>query len=421
MGAIWSEENKLTKWLDIELAALEALAKYGYIPKGVPAKVCPKASFDIKRVQEIENVVHHDVIAFITNVEERVGKEGRYIHYGLTSSDVLDTGLAVQIQEASRILLSQTDKLLTSIKKLARKHRWTLMIGRSHGVHAEPVTFGLKMAVFYEEIRRGKERLKYATQDIAVGKISGAVGTFANVDPRVEAYVCRKLKLSADLASTQIVQRDRHAAYLTSIALLGSSLEKLATEIRHLQRTEVLEAEESFGSLQKGSSAMPHKKNPIRCERVAGLARLLRGNALAAMENVSLWHERDITHSSVERVIFPDSTITLDYMLSLSIQVIDTLVVHKKNMITNLEKGRGMVFSQRLLLELIGCGVSRDKAYRMVQRNAKKVWDEGLNLKDCILQDAEVCKLLGDDKVAKVFDYKYHLKNIDKIFKRVGI
>ncbi len=422
MGAVWTEENKLQKWLDVEIAALEALAQYRYIPRNIPGIVRKKARFNLKRVQEIEKVVQHDVIAFLTNVAESVGPASRYVHFGMTSSDVLDTALALQLKEASVLILAELKKLLAALKKKARRHRNTLMVGRSHGVHAEPVTFGLKMALFYEEFRRNLVRLERAIENIAYGKISGAVGTFANVDPKVEAFACRRLGLKPAPVSTQVLQRDRHAEYLSVLAILGGSLEKLATEIRSLQRTEIREVEESFGRGQKGSSAMPHKRNPITGERIAGLARVLRGNAMAAMENIALWHERDITHSSVERVIFPDSTILVHYMLTLMTPLIENLSVFKEQMIHNMEISRGMVFSQGLLLELIRKGQKREDAYRMVQDCARQVWeDRGRTLKDVVLSDRKILKYLKPQEVEKVFDYRYHTKNIGKIFKRVGI
>ena len=421
MGTIWMEENKLRKWLDVELVALDALAKYGYIPKSVPPAVRKKAKFDIRAVKEIEESVKHDVIAFLSVVAKKVGAMGRYIHFGLTSSDILDTALALQVKEASLLLERGIQNLLLAIRNRAREHKLTLMVGRTHGVHVEPITFGLKLAVFYEEISRNAKRFQEVARGMEYGKISGAVGTFANVGPEIEAYVCKKLGLKPEPISTQIIQRDRHAAYITAIALLGSSLEKLATEIRNLQRTEVREVEEYFGSEQKGSSAMPHKRNPITCERVAGLARLLRGYAVAAMENVSLWHERDITHSSVERVIFPDSTILLDYMLTLITNVVKNLVVYKDTMMANLEKSKGMVFSQALLLSLIKKGLDRDSAYRIVQRCAKQVWENGRALKEAARSDSEVMKWLGPQEIDRVFNYQYHTKNVERIFKRLGI
>ncbi|MCB9800260.1 MAG: adenylosuccinate lyase [Candidatus Omnitrophica bacterium] len=422
MGKIWTEQNKVQKWLDVELRALEALALYGYIPKNIPAKVRKKAGFNLKRIHEIEKVVNHDVIAFLTNLAEKVGPVGRYVHYGLTSSDILDTALAVQIKEATALLLKELKNLLKALRFQARKHRNTLMVGRSHGIHAEPTTFGLKMALFYEEFKRNLVRLERADETIGYGKISGAVGTFANVDPRVENYVCKKLGLKPDPISTQIVQRDRHAEYLSTLAVIGASLEKLGTEIRGLQKTETREVEEFFGKGQKGSSAMPHKRNPITCERVAGLARILRGNAVAALENVALWHERDITHSSVERVIFPDSTILLHYMLIKMTGVIEGLVVYKDKMLSNLGISRGMVFSQGLLLKLVNKGITREEAYKLVQDNAKAVWENpSLTLQDSVSKDAKILKHLKPREVKEVFDYRYHLKNVNSIFKRVGI
>lgn len=422
MGKVWTEENKLSKWLEVELAALEALAAYGYVPKKIPAAVRRKAAFDPKRVAEIEKTVQHDVIAFLTNVAEHVGPDSRYIHYGLTSSDVLDTALALQLKDASSILLEDVKKLIAALKKKARRYQNTLMVGRSHGIHAEPVTFGLKMALFYEEFKRNLLRMQRAAEIVSYGKISGAVGTFANVDPKVESKTCQLLGLKPAPVSTQVLQRDRHAEYLSTLAIIGGSLEKLATEIRGLQKTETREVEEFFGKGQKGSSAMPHKRNPITCERVAGLARVLRGNAMAAMENIALWHERDITHSSVERVIFPDSTILLDYMLNLMIRVVDELVVYPEKMKANIEISRGMVFSQALLLALIRKGLTREEGYRLVQNAAKQVWDsKDLRLNDTVSQDPEIRKYLSTEEIRQVFDYRYHLKNIGKIFKRAGL
>lgn len=422
MGRVWTEENKLRKWLEVELAALEALAYYNYIPKDIPEKVRTKARFDIDRIREIEKTVQHDVIAFLTNLAEHVGPAGRYVHYGLTSSDILDTALALQLQEASAILIRGLKKLIATLGEKARAHQYTLMVGRSHGVHAEPTTFGLKMALFYEEFKRNLKRLESAAENVGYGKISGAVGTFANVHPKVEARVCTGLGLKPAPISTQILQRDRHAEYLSTLAILGGSLEKLATEIRGLQRTETLEVEEYFGEGQKGSSAMPHKRNPVTCERIAGLSRILRGNAVAGMENIALWHERDITHSSVERIIFPDSTILLDYMITSMQSVIKQLVVHKENMLANLAKSRGMVFSQGLLLKLIEKGLTREAAYKLVQGAAKKVWENGrVKLDDVVLKDKRVSKHLTGAEIKEVFRYPYHLKNVDEIFKRIGL
>ncbi len=422
MGALWTEHSKVAKWLEVELAALDALAKYRYIPRDIPAKVRKKANFNLERIQEIERVVNHDVIAFLTNLAEYVGPAGRYVHFGLTSSDILDTGLALQIKEASKLIRKEIVTLIDILREKADEHRNTVMAGRSHGVHAEPTTFGLKMALFYQEFQRNLRRFDAAAENVEFGKISGAVGTFANVDPKVEEDVCRRLGLKPAPISTQIVQRDRHAEYLNTIALLGCSLEKLATEIRGLQKTETLEVQEHFGKGQKGSSAMPHKRNPITCERIAGLSRILRGNALAGMENVALWHERDITHSSVERVIFPDSTILIHYMLTLMQGVIRDLLVLKDNMLNNLEKSRGVVFSQGLLLKLVEKGLTREAAYALVQEAAKKVWDEGVvSLREAVVNDPAILKHLSLKEAESVFDYAYHLKNVNKIFDRVGI
>jgi adenylosuccinate lyase len=421
MEAVWAEPTKLMKWLEVELAALDALARYNYIPKVVPARVRKKASFDVKQVKKIEESVQHDVIAFLSAVAKRVGAEGRFLHFGLTSSDILDTALALQVREASQLILRGGKELLRALRKQARRHKYTIMVGRTHGVHAEPITFGLKLAVFYGEISRGLTRFERAGRELEYGKLSGAVGTFANVDPRVEAHVCRKLGLVPEPVSTQIIQRDRHAAYLCAVALLGCSLEKLATEIRNLQRTEVEEVLEPFGAGQKGSSAMPHKRNPILCERIAGLARLLRGYAVAAMENVALWHERDITHSSAERVIFPDATSLIDYMLAVMGHVVSGLEVKAGNMKANLEKSKGMVFSQGLLLALIRKGLDRNLAYRMVQNCAKKVWLNGRPFREVAGEDPELAKWLRPREIAKIFDYGYHTRQVNRIFQRVGI
>ncbi len=421
MGRIWTEENKLAKWLEVELAALDALARYNYIPKKIPAIVRKKAKFSLARVKKIESTVQHDVIAFLTNLAEHVGRDGRFVHFGLTSSDILDTGLALQLKDASKILIRDMEEFIYVLGKKAREHKKTLMVGRSHGVHAEPITFGLKMALFYAEFKRNLERLKRAAETVAYGKISGAVGTFANVPPKVEVYVCKKLGLKHAPISTQVIQRDRHAEFMTTLAIIGGSLEKIATEFRNLQRTETLEVEEQFGKGQKGSSAMPHKRNPITSERIAGLSRILRGNAIAAMENIALWHERDITHSSVERVIFPDSTILLDYMLVTMTEVLKNLKVHKNRMLYNLDLSRGMVFSQGLLLRLIAKGLTREKAYKMVQDCAQQVWDEGRNFRDVVMDDSEIRKYLNPKEIEAVFHYDYHTKHVNHIFKRVGI
>lgn len=422
MGRIWSEENKIRTWLEVELAALEALARYRHIPKGIPQKVRAQVHFSVKRIKAIEAKVQHDVIAFLTNLAEHVGPPGRYVHFGLTSSDILDTALALQLKQASRILIHELQKLIVALRAKARAHRDTLMVGRTHGVYAEPTTFGLKMALFYAEFKRNLERLETAAKNVGYGKISGAVGTFANVDIKVEADVCRRLGLRPAPISTQILQRDRHAEYISTLAIIGGSLEKLATEIRGLQRSDTREVEEYFGEGQKGSSAMPHKRNPISCERVAGLARILRGNAVAAMENIALWHERDITHSSVERIIFPDSTILLDYMLALMIEVMHKLKVYPKAMRENLEKSRGMAFSQGLLLALIKKGLTREQGYKLIQEAAMRVWRDGkTDLRSVVLKDPRICRALSPKEINAVFDYRYHTKNVGKIFKRLGI
>lgn len=421
MGAVWTEEAKLESWLEVEVAAAEALARYDYIPKTVVWKL-KHAKFDTARVHEIEETVKHDVIAFLTSISESMGPDSRYVHFGLTSSDVLDTALALQIREAGEILRKQLKELIAALADKAREHKFTLMVGRSHGVHAEPTTFGLKMALFYAEFKRQQVRLDRALEQVSYGKISGAVGTFANVDPKIEEAVCRRLGLRPAPISTQIIQRDRHAEFITVLALLGSSLEKLATEIRHLQKTETQEVMEEFSQGQKGSSAMPHKQNPITCERVAGLSRILRGNAMAAMENISLWHERDITHSSVERVIIPDSTILVDYMLYQMTRVVKNLVVHKGNMLENLKKSRGVIFSQGVLLKLIEKGLMREEAYALVQAAALRVFEDGrADLKKMLTADKKVRRLLSAEEINTVFDYGYHTRNVERIFDRLGL
>lgn len=421
MKKIWSEENKFRKWLLIEIYACEAWAQLGKIPEQALKEILEKADFDIDRIKEIERVTRHDVLAFTTAVAEKVGDASKYIHMGMTSSDVLDTALAVLMKEAAEKILEKLEELREVLVRRAREEKYTIMIGRSHGVHAEPVTFGLKMALWVAEVDRNIERLKKAMETISVGQISGAVGTFANVDPQVEEYVCEKLGLKPAPVTTQIIQRDRHAEFLTTLAIIGSSLDKFATEIRNLQRTDILEVEERFAEGQKGSSAMPHKKNPITAERVSGLSRVLRGNALAALENVALWHERDITHSSVERVIIPDSTTVLYYMLHKFIEIMDNLVIHRDNMKENLNKTLGLVFSQRVLLALVEKGVLRETAYHWVQRNAMKAWEEKRQFIDLLKRDEDITKYLSEKEIEGLFDYDYHLKHVDYIFKRVGI
>lgn len=421
MGAIWSEENKLHNWLKIEVAACEAWAQLGRIPEEAVAVIQSKADFNIERVHEIENQVHHDVIAFLTNVGEYVGGESKYIHLGMTSSDILDTGLAMQMRDAIDIIRDKLETLKNIIAGLARKYKYTLCIGRTHGVHGEPTTFGLKMAIWYSEINRSLTRLDQARAVAACGAISGAVGNFAHLDPKVEEYVCSKLGLEVCPVSTQIIQRDRHAQLMTTLAVIASSLEKMATEVRNLQRTEVLEVEEPFQKGQKGSSAMPHKRNPMMSERVAGLSRVVRGNALAALENVSLWHERDLTHSSVERVIIPDSCILLDYMLAKFIGVVNGLVVYEDNMACNVEKTLGLVFSQQLLLALIDRGLLREDAYQLVQSTAMQSWADRTDFKSMVLQNSEIMNHLTPEEIDGIFNYGIYTAKVDYIFERCGL
>ena len=419
MGRIWEDENRYSKWLEVEIAACEAMAQEGLVPEEALRNIKEKAAFSVERILEIEEQTKHDVIAFLTNLEEHIGPDSRYIHLGLTSSDILDTSFALLLKEAMERIIVGAKEFMEVIKRRAMEHKYTPMIGRSHGIHAEPITFGLKLAVWYEEMKRNLHRLEDALEMVSYGKISGAVGTFANVSPKVEAYVCEKLGLKPAPISTQIIQRDRHAQYFATLAILAGTLEKIAVEIRHLQRTEVLEAEEPFSKGQKGSSAMPHKKNPIGCENISGLARVVRSNALAAMENMPLWHERDISHSSVERVIAPDSTILIDYMMNRLKGIIDGLVVHPENMARNMEITRGLVFSQQVLMKLAEKGIERQKAYVMVQRNALRVWEGGGSFKELILKDQEIMQYLYKSEVEEIFDIRYHLKHVDEIFERV--
>ena len=421
MQAIWEQENRFRQMMEVEICASEAMAELGYIPEEAAKNIREKADFNVERIAEIEEVVKHDVIAFLTAVGENVGEDSKYIHMGMTSSDVLDTALALQMKESCDILLTKMKEFREILAGLAKKHKLTIMTGRTHGIHAEPVTFGLKMALYVMEMDRSIKRLEAAKESVSVGMISGAVGTFANIDPRVEERVCSRLGLKPEPVSTQVIQRDRHAEFLTTLAVIGSSLEKMATEIRNLQRTDILEAEESFTKGQKGSSAMPHKKNPITAERVAGLSRVLRGNAQAALENVALWHERDITHSSVERIIIPDSCLLLDYMLQLMIRIYKNLVVHEDNMRSNLDKTLGLVFSQRVMLSLIDKGMSRERAYEWVQRNALYAWQTKTDFEYLVSEDEDIARYLNKDEIDAIFDYDYHLKNIDYIFKRIGL
>ncbi len=421
MGAVWSEESKLNNWLRIEVAACEAWAQLGKIPVASVEMIKAKARFDVGRIAEIEAEVRHDVIAFLTNVGEYVGDDAKYIHLGLTSSDILDTGIAMQMRDAADLILVKLEKLQAAIKEKALQYKYTLCIGRTHGVHGEPTTFGLKMALWYTEMDRNIERLKQAREVIAYGAISGAVGNFAHLDPRVEEYVCEKLGLKPCQVSTQIIQRDRHADYMTNLAVVASSLEKMATEIRNLQRTDILEAEEPFKAGQKGSSAMPHKRNPMMSERVAGLSRVIRGNAIAALENVALWHERDLTHSSVERVIIPDSCILLDYILEKFIAIVEGLVVYEDNMVRNIETTLGLVFSQQVLLALVSKGLSREKSYSLVQSNAMRCWQEKIPFKELLLADNTIMSLMTADELDKIFDYGVYTANVNYIFKRSGL
>ncbi len=421
MGAIWSDQNRFSIWLDIEVLACEAQTKLGAIPQDAMDEIKSKASFDVKRILEIEEVTKHDVIAFTTNVAEYVGPASRFIHLGLTSSDVLDTCLGVQLKQSGELLLKALEELRDVLARRAVEFKETVCIGRTHGIHAEPTTFGLKVALWFEECKRSIVRLQRAIDVIAVGQISGAVGTFEHLSPEVEEYVCDKLGLKPAPVSTQVIQRDRHSEFMATLAIIGSFLEKIGTEIRHLQRTEVREAEEFFSKGQKGSSAMPHKRNPIISERLSGMARLLRGNAMAAMENNALWHERDISHSSVERVICPDSTIALDYMLSLATKLMDNLVVYPETMLKNLQITHGLPFSQSVLLALVRSGVTREDAYTLVQRNAMKTWDTSTPLRETLEADPEITAVLSKDDLDDVFDDSRMLKNVDTIFKRVGL
>jgi adenylosuccinate lyase len=419
MTAIWSDDTRFRIWFEIEAHACDALAQLGVIPKEAAETIWKKGRFDASRVHEIERTTKHDVIAFLTNVAEHVGAEARFLHQGMTSSDVLDTCLSVQLARATDILLADMDALLAAIKRRAFEHKDTVCVGRSHGIHAEPVTFGLKLATYYAEFSRCRERLTLARKEIATCAISGAVGTFANIDPFVEQYVAEKMGLTVEPVSTQVIPRDRHAMYFATLGVIASSMERLATEIRHLQRTEVLEAEEYFSPGQKGSSAMPHKRNPVLSENVTGLARMVRGYALPAMENVALWHERDISHSSVERMIAPDATVTLDFALNRLTNIIDQLVVYPDQMQENMNMLGGLVFSQRVLLALTQAGVSREDAYTLVQRNAMKVWDFGKDFLTELSSDADVTARIKPAELAKLFDLGYHTKHVDTIFKRV--
>ncbi|RAP28755.1 adenylosuccinate lyase [Candidatus Marinamargulisbacteria bacterium SCGC AG-343-D04] len=419
LSEVWTLKTKFQKWLDIELAACEAHVILGNISKKDCDHIKKTAAFDVKRINEIENEIHHDVIAFLTCVAENVGPESRFIHLGLTSSDVVDTGFSLQIQEAGRLLLKEIDTLLDITKKQAHSHQYTLMMGRTHGVHAEPTTLGLKLTVWYEELKRNKKRLQNSLDQLNVGKISGAVGNYVHMPPKLEKLVCNQLNIEASSASTQTLQRDRHADFMTTLAVIAGTLEKMAVEIRGLQKTEFNEIQEPFSSKQKGSSAMPHKRNPIICERITGLARTIRGYTLTALENQALWHERDISHSSAERVIFPDATIGLDYMLGLMQKVLSGMVVNKKQMQRNIEKSYNVFFSQKLLIKMVEKGLSREESYRIVQKNALAAFDEHINFDIKISKDNQISSLFSQTELDELFSYDQYTTHIGEIFKRV--
>ncbi|MFB3812880.1 MAG: adenylosuccinate lyase [Terriglobales bacterium] len=419
MGRIWSNENKFRMWLAVEVAATETLAEAGLVPKSAAREIRRKADFDIDRIFAIESEVKHDVIAFTTAVAERIGPASRWLHYGLTSNDVVDTAQALLVREASELIRQGLERLAEVLRRRAFEFKDTPMVGRTHGVHAEPITFGFKLANWYAETLRNIERFARAAEDMRVGKFSGAVGTLAHLDPELEEKICARLGLKAAAISSQVIQRDRHAAYLGTLAVIASTLDKIATEIRHLQRTEVREAEEFFSAGQKGSSAMPHKRNPVTCEQISGLARVVRSNAQAALENIALWHERDISHSSAERIILPDSTTLVDYLLAKTSNLIDTMFVYPERMRQNLESTGGLVFSGQLLLDLVEEGVLREEAYRWVQRNAMRAWNEGLNFRELVLKDPDITARVPRQKIERAFDLSRQLRNIDEIFKRV--
>ena len=419
MVDIWSDDSKYSIWLDIEVYALEGMELVGIVPKGTASAVKKKAVFNSQRIDEIETEIKHDVLAFLTNISESVGPEARFIHQGMTSSDVLDTCLNIQLKKAGELIIKDLDALLAAIKSQAISHKKTICVGRSHGIHAEPTTFGLKMLQAYAEFSRNKDRMINAVNEISSCAISGSVGTFANIDPFVEEYVAKALNLNIEPISTQVIPRDRHAVFFSTLAIISSSIERLSTEIRHLQRSEVLEVEEYFSSKQKGSSSMPHKRNPVLTENLTGLARVIRGFVTPALENISLWHERDISHSSVERFIGPDATITLDFALNRLTNVVENMVVYPENMMKNLEKFNGLVFSQRVLLSLTQKNISREDSYSMVQRNSMKVWNEEGSFYDLIKADKEISSILSKEEIDDIFDLNYHLKQVETIFKRV--
>ena len=419
LKAIWSEENKYKIWLDIEIAAAEAMEKYKFIPKGVSSIVRRKGKIKVKRIHDIEAKVKHDVIAFLTSITEQAGIKARYLHQGMTSSDVVDTAFNIQLKQSGEILLKDIEKILSILKRQAKKYKFTPCIGRSHGIHAEPITFGLKLASFYEEFKRNKKRLSSAIFDISTCAISGAVGTFANIDPKVEGYVAQKLKLYPEPISTQIIPRDRHAHYFSVLGIIAGGIERIATEIRHLQRSEVYELQEFFSKDQKGSSAMPHKKNPILSENLTGLARIVRSHTIPALENIALWHERDISHSSVERNIGPDANITLDFALVRLANLLDKIIVYPKKMTQNLNLTKGLIFSQEVMLELTKAGITREKSYKIVQSYAKRCLSENINLFDLISKDKTIMKVISEKKLRSILDHSRHFKNVNFIFKRV--
>ncbi len=421
MGHIWSIQNEWQTILDVELAACDAMAELGEIPKEAAQNIRAKAGFDVDRIKEIEAVTHHDIIAFLTNVAEHVGDDSKYVHKGLTSSDVKDTAICLMMKQSADIILDDLKKFREVLRRRAKEFKHTPCIGRTHGIHAEPMTFGLKLALWSAEIERDIERVEHAKKIVSVGKLSGAVGTYSNIDPRIEEMVCEKLGLTPVPLATQVIQRDRHAEYMTTLAIVAGTLEKIATEIRNLQRTDIREAEEYFSPGQKGSSAMPHKRNPINCERVSGMARLVRGNALAAMEDMTLWHERDISHSSVERVILPDSTINVDYCTKKLTNIIDKLLVYPEAMLHNMERTGGLIYSQRIMLTVVSKGVLREDAYKWVQRNAMKRWMEGEDFRTNVEKDPDITKYLTKEEIDNCFDYQYFLRHVDKIMERFGL
>jgi len=416
---IWDEKNKYQIWLDIEISAAQAMEKLKIIPRGVASKVKKRAKINVNRIHTIENKVHHDVIAFLTSITEKVGPEGRFLHKGMTSSDVLDTCFNIQLKQAGKIILRDIDKLLKVLKNKSFKYKKTICIGRSHGIHAEPTTFGLKLASFYEEFKRNKKRMEKAIQEISTCAISGAVGTFANIDPKIESYVAKKLNLTVEPISTQIIPRDRHAYYFSTLGIIAGSIERVATEIRNLQKTELQEVEEFFDRKQKGSSAMPHKKNPILSENLTGLARMVRSYVMPALENISLWHERDISHSSVERNIGPDSTITLDFALNRLKNILENINVYPKKMLKNLNITKGLIFSQRVMIELTKHGFTREKAYTLVQKNAQKAWSKNISFYESLSKDSLINKKISNKDLTKMFDIDYHTRRINFIFKRI--